>query len=534
MTISCGTCRGSSCCHSRANDGSKPVIAIAGLSCEASTFTKARTELPAFHPLRASGIVDGHAFLRDGTPLGNTADWRGALTAYAIPGGTVTRDAFETLADDIVTRLGRIASESRLDGLWYDIHGAMYVEDLEDCESELLQRIRSAIGCGVAISASLDLHGNVSQALVEQTDLITCYRSAPHEDVDATKERACRNLVNLLRDRRRYERDIAIKAPWPTKAWIPIPILLPGEQTSTRLEPAKSIYAAVHRIADSKGIIDASVWVGYAWADEPRSHASVVVTGWNTRAVIHGAGHLAHLFWASRKDFHFAAPAASFDECFDDAVQSTARPYFISDSGDNPTAGGSGDMIWTFRRLLSLLRRKKTVHFTESTFIYASLPCPDAVAIAVEAGLDAHVTVTIDPGIDDEMSCPMTLTGSVHAIKLGDAYAKVEVVLKLKDLPIYLILTKRRKPYHYEHDFIDLNLDIGDESNRAIVVVKIGYLEPELYALAKDWILALTTGGVDQDLPRLGHERIARPMWPLNKEFEEEPDLSARIIGRSK
>ena len=64
------------------------------------------------------------------------------------------------------------------------------------------------------------------------------------------------------------------------------------------------------------------------------------------------------------------------------------------------------------------------------------------------------------------------------------------------------------------------------------MVVKIGYLEPELYDLAEDWMLALTLGGVDQDLRRLGHKKIGRQMWPFDSRFEAEPDLKARVVGR--
>ena len=532
MTITCHTCKGGRCRLPSSDISYKPVIVIAGLSCETSTFTRARTELSAFHCLRDHAIVDDHEFLDEGTRLGDAADWRGALTAYALPGGTVTRDAFEALAAEIVDRLKRVVGETPLDGLWYDIHGAMHVEGLDDCESELLWRIRRVIGWSVAVSASMDLHGNVSQKLVEQIDLITCYHTAPHEDVNKTKERACHNLVNLLRDRQRYETESKVRAPWPIKAWIPVPILLPGEQTSTRQEPAKSIYAMVRKIESRRDIIDASAWVGYAWADERRSHASVAVTGWNKSAVRHGAEELAKLFWDSREEFHFAAPTAPFDECFHKALEFTSRPYFISDSGDNPTAGGSGDVTWTLRRLTSLLKQHRDLASIGSTFIYASLPSPDAVATAVEAGLGTHVTVTVEAGVDDDCSDSLTLTGVVCAIKHGDADAETEVVLELAGLSVFVILTKRRKPYHFEHDFTDLNLDIGKQPANAIVIVKIGYLEPELYALAKGWMLAQTPGGVDQDLIRLGHKRIIRPMWPYDKPFKKDPDLTARIVGR--
>ncbi len=85
-----------------------------------------------------------------------------------------------------------------MDGLWYDIHGAMTVEGTDDAESRLLTRIRETVGPTTLISTSMDLHGNVSRDLVHQSDLITCYRMAPHEDAMDTKERAARNLVDLL------------------------------------------------------------------------------------------------------------------------------------------------------------------------------------------------------------------------------------------------------------------------------------------------------------------------------------------------
>ena len=62
--------------------------------------------------------------------------------------------------------------------------------------------------------------------------------------------------------------------------------------------------------------------------------------------------------------------------------------------------------------------------------------------------------------------------------------------------------------------------------------MKIGYLVPELYDMRADWIMALTPGGVDQDLERLGYKRIQRPMYPLDKDMED-PDLSAQFIRSS-
>ncbi|GKZ38628.1 hypothetical protein AbraIFM66950_010962 [Aspergillus brasiliensis] len=498
----------------------RPVIAIAGLACETSMFTRARTRAPAFHPRRAHEIIDEYPFLHPGTKLGDAADWRGALTGHALPGGIVVRESFEELADEIITRLTDIVASTPLDGLWFDIHGAMCVEGLDDAEYELLCRIRRVIGPDVVVSASMDLHGNVSRDLAHQTDLITCYRMAPHEDETETKERACRNLVDLLA--RQKEGEPIYR---PLKAWIPLPILLPGEQTSTRIEPAKSLYELVPKVESLPGIIDAAIWVGYAWADELRNCAVVMVTGTCEEAVAAGAERLARRFWQVHAQFHFVGPTGSYGECIDAALKSPKRPFFISDSGDNPTAGGSGDVTWGLTQLLARPEFKKE---SGPTVIYASLPGPHAIETIVKAGVGATVTVTAGAEVDYTHAGPLTMTGRVHAIKHGDKDAVVEAVLQVGS--VFAIITQLRKPYHHEHDYTDLKLN---PRSADIVIVKIGYLEPELFDMAADWLLALTPGGVDQDLERLGHHRINRPMWPFDKVFSTPPDLCARMIPPS-
>ncbi|KPI01157.1 Microcystin LR degradation protein MlrC [Actinobacteria bacterium OK074] len=488
-----------------------PVIAIAGLGIESSTFSPARTEAAAFHPLRGDEVLTRYPFLALGEELRGAAEWRGALVGKALPGGTVTAGAFAELSDELLVRLGAIG---HIDGLWYDIHGAMTVEGVDDAEAGLLARIREVVGPDVVISTSMDLHGNVSRELAHRTDLITCYRTAPHIDWQETRERAARNLVELLHS----------GAPRPYKAWVPVPVLLAGEQTSTRIEPARSVYAAVDEVADGAGVLDAAIWVGYAWADEPRNRAAVVVTGEDREAVAAGAERLARGFWDARDDFDFVAPVDTLEACLDEALGSPQRPYFISDTGDNPTAGGAGDMTWGLQQVLS---RPEFKDPDGPTVIYASVPGPAAVDTAVAAGVGATVTVTAGAEVDDRHAGPLTLTGEVHSIRHGDRDAETEVVLRVGS--VYAILTRLRKPYHHEHDFTDLELAPRDAD---VVIVKIGYLEPELYAMAADWKMALTPGGVDQDLVRLGHHRVRRPLFPFDREMAE-PDLAARIIAPS-
>ncbi|KAF1968455.1 Microcystin LR degradation protein MlrC [Bimuria novae-zelandiae CBS 107.79] len=498
-----------------------PVIAIAGLACENSTFTPSRTLAAAFHPKRGAAIFEKHDFLQPGTFLADAAIWKGTLIGHALPGGIVERSSYESLVEEIVSRLFEICNslDRPLDGLWFDIHGAMSVEGLDDVEYILLSQIREVIGPTTIVSASMDLHGNVSQDLLHQLDLVTCYRTAPHVDVRETRERACRNLLTVLGEK---------KGERPWKAWIPIPILLPGEMTSTRDEPAKSIYAAVTEVEKEDGVLDASVWVGYAWADEPRNRAVAVVTGYNLPTIITGAETLAKNFWSARHAFKFVAPTGSLSACLDKAATPNAgRPFFISDSGDNPTAGGSGDVTWSLQQILT---RSDIARPDGPRLIYASIPAPQAIENVCAAGHGATITVTAGADVDDVHAGPVTFTGRVHAIKHNDPHARVEFVLHISNTNVFVILTQLRKPYHKEHDFTDLDLRPREAD---IVVVKIGYLEPELWDMARggDWMLALTPGGVDQDLKRLGHRKIVRPMWPLDDEGSfGDVDLEARIV----
>lgn len=489
-----------------------PRIAIAGISIESSTFSPAQTLQDAFRITTGEEVFSSYPFLSEDAFLRESVLWFPALRARSIPGGIVTREAYESF----VSRTLEFLKENLpYDGLFLDIHGAMSVVGLDDPEGDYIERIRGVVGTETLISTSMDLHGNVSSKLAGYTDLITCYRLAPHEDAMETKERAVANLLDRISNG---------KGKPAYKAWIPVPILLPGEKTSTRIEPAKSLYAEVEPASKQKGVVDAAIWVGYAWADEPRNHAVVMVTGDDKDVVINSAEKLAKHFWDVRKEFEFVAPVAPLDECLDMAIKSPVHPFIISDMGDNPTAGGAGDVTWTLNEILSRPEFKKK---DGPSLIYASIPGPELVEQAIKVGVGGKVKANVGAMVDDRYASPIRLKGIVTSIEYGDKYAETEVVVKVGS--VYVIVTKKRKPYHYEKDFTNLGLQPRETD---IVVVKIGYLVPELYNMRADWIMALTPGGVDQDLHRLGYERINRPMYPLDEDMED-PDLKARLIPLS-
>lgn len=499
-------------CSEQKTNVKLPRIAIAGIAIESSTFSPAKTHEEAFHARTGEDVFGLYPFMAEDSVTRHKAHWYPSLKGHALPGGIVTREAYESL---VRKTLDMLKENMPYDGLFLDIHGAMSVEGLEDPEGDFIVRIRELIGTNTLISTCMDLHGNVSWRLAQHTDLITCYRMAPHEDAMESKKRAVDNLLERLETG---------KGKAKYKAWIPVPILLPGEKTSTRIEPGKSLYAGVAPEANKEGIIDAAIWIGYAWADEPRNHAVVMVTGDDELAVKTSAEKLAHDFWDKRHEFEFVAPTAPLAVCLDKALSSKVKPFIISDMGDNPTAGGAGDVTWT---LTEILKRKEFSSADGPSLIYASLPGPELVSKAIEVGVGAEIDALVGAEIDDRYAPPVRLKGIIRAIEQGDIHAETEVVVQLGSVSV--IVTKKRKPYHLESDFTRLGLNPRESD---IVVVKIGYLVPELYDMRADWIMALTPGGVDQDLYRLGYKNINRPMFPLDADMED-PDLSARFVPLS-
>ena len=491
------------------SEAQTPRIAICGLGIESSTFSPALTEEPAFHANYGAAIFDGYPFFAAGSNLRQRAIWIPTITGHSLPGGAVTRAAYESL---VKKTLDSLKKHLPYDGLFFDIHGAMSVVGLDDPEGDFIIRIRKVVGTKTLISTTMDLHGNVSWRLAQNTDLINCYRMAPHEDAMETKRRAVENLLARLETG---------KGRPAYKAWISIPILLPGEKTSTRIEPGKSVYAAVAPAAAQPGIVDASIWVGYAWADEPRNHAVVMVVGDDKETVSRAAEHLARGFWNARSQFAFVAPTGTLKECLDSAGKSPLHPFFISDCGDNPTAGGAGDVTWTLQQVLNRPEFKSS---NGPTLIYASIPGPECIKAAIKAGVGGAIDATAGAAVDHRYAPPVRLHGTVESIVKGDKDAEVEAVIRAGS--VHVIVTQKRKPYHKEIDFTRLGLE---PRKAAIVMVKIGYLEPELYSMRAAWLMALTPGGVDQDLTRLPYKRIQRPMFPLDR-IDKEPDLHARLV----
>ena len=143
----------------------QPRIAIASFGIESSTFSPALTTEEAFHAKYGAEVYTSYPFLSDTSALRKRASWFPTVAARSIPGGAVTRETYESIVNQILSRL---KENLPYDAMFLDLHGAMSVVGLDDPEGDFIIRIRKTIGDKPIISTSMDLHGNVSVRLAKK------------------------------------------------------------------------------------------------------------------------------------------------------------------------------------------------------------------------------------------------------------------------------------------------------------------------------------------------------------------------------
>lgn len=477
-------------------------VALGGFHLEAATTVAGVTGREALHVRTGHELLDYYPFL-------NTPRWhdlaqvdtrtapahplvRRPLTlhptihARALPGAPMDATTFREGRMRFLHRLHTLREQGTLDAVLLDVHGAATVEGKPhgDVEGELARDIKRLFGDDVIIAAPLDLHGNVSDLLLEHCDIITAYRTAPHTDEDETRERALLLIESLFRTRD--------SAGWG-RTRLHFPILLPGEKTSTEVEPGKTLYTtALHRWLDMPGVQDVAILMGYPWADQPRCQASVVVTHTNEVDLEAVVSDIRTEFTNAAFEFEFVGPTASVEEAVAQAVAPDApRPFFVSDTGDNPGAGGTGNTTVTAAALLT--------HADNCAVVVASIHDPEAV-VALRRG-ERTVAVgdaRLELSVDDVRFYTSPVGGECAAVTTGRAT---------------VLLTTQREQYGTREAFERAGVDIDGDH---VIMVKMGYLEPDLSAAARGWVMALSPGSVDQDLTRLEFTHLPRPLIPFD------------------
>ncbi|NLF28597.1 MAG: M81 family metallopeptidase [Clostridiales bacterium] len=466
-------------------------IAIGSLQCESNTLSPVRTYEADFD--RAYGRdmlekVNVGGMLRDAG-----AEIVPTLYAHALPGGPVAKEDFLRLAGGIVDAL----PADGLDGVWLYLHGAMYVEEIESGEEYLLERVREKIGFRVPVAVAMDFHANNTDRLTELANVVCGFRTAPHVDRAETEQKAMRLLLKCVREG-------LLPRPRMARA----PVVIPGDAVQTALPPLNAIMSEADRMEQLPGVLCAQVFNGQPWVDAPYMGPNMVVTHESDEAEAQKlADRLAKMFWDARRDFRFLVEAVEPEEAVRRAMESEGQ-VFISDSGDNTTAGAAGDSAF----MLNLLMRMGA-----GDALIAGIMDAAAVDECYRAEIGDTLTLSVGGSLapDSERA---TITGRlVHRGEIlgyTGEFAGESATLDCGNVTV--LITKRRTAVTGPEVFESVGLDWRPYK---IIVVKLGYLFPGLQRIAKRSILAFTRGGSTERLRDMGHRRIARPMFPLDDNF---------------
>ncbi|HWA38130.1 MAG TPA: M81 family metallopeptidase, partial [Burkholderiales bacterium] len=276
-------------------------IAIGGFQHETNTFAPSKADYAAFEDGGGwPGVQYGAAIF--GAVQGANIPAEGAIQALramghvlvgsawgaASPSAHVTDDAFDRITGELIAHL---KGASPIDGVYLDLHGAMVSESHDDGEGEILRRVRELVGPRVPVVASLDLHANVTQAMMDHADGLVAYRTYPHVDMADTGARAARLLDQMLKLGRRMP-----------KAYHQLDYLTGIPSQCSFIEPCKGLYEELGRLENKYNAM-LSFTPGFAMADFADCGMSVFGFGKDERQTHQAVEELRRIVADSEKDF---------------------------------------------------------------------------------------------------------------------------------------------------------------------------------------------------------------------------------------
>ncbi len=424
------------------------------------------------------------------------------LVARAVPNGEWDKEYYLELKNEF---LDKLKAQKDLDALCLSLHGSMRVKGIGAAEGDLLEAIRE-IYPDILIVTSLDMHATITEKMIKYCDGFVGYKCAPHTDTFETGIHAAKIVIEAL------EKNIK-----PVMSAVHIPFLVAGEQSETSVEPMKSLINHLREEEKNNSDIFAlSYLMGFPWADTKDNGVTALVVAKNDKKLADNkAMELAKIFWQRKDDFCFYNETRMPEDALVNALDSVNNdiyPVVISDSGDNPTAGSSSDVT----NFLKLILSNDEITKLDPPLIYQSFYDKEVVDLFIEkeigTTLDIKLGAKYDTVKSSSVEAPAKLISKVKSFK--DAENTNLLLLNINGVDV--IVSDKHIGCYDPNIIRALGVEV---EKRKMIVVKLGYLEPEIRSIAKRSLMALTTGSSDE-LFRLPYKVLQRPIYPLDKGFE--------------
>jgi microcystin degradation protein MlrC len=430
----------------------------------------------------------------------------------AVPGGRVSREAFETMRDEI---LEGIRAALPVDGVIMGIHGAMALEHNDDGEGPLITAVRELVGPDVPIVAPLDLHTNLSDEMMAEANAFIGYKEYPHIDMRETGQAAMQLLIRTIRGE--------VK---PVMANVRVPLIAPNQSMVTTWQSAlKKVIDRAVEIESEPGVLSATVLGGFPFSDVPFAGVATIVVADGDKALAQRyANELAQMCWDLREEFTIH-PTPVADAIAEAMAGEPGSVYVLADISDSGASGTAGDGTAILKGLLEANARSAAV---------AQIMDREAVEACIAAGVGATVTLTVGGKHDGLHGDPVEVTGMVRLIHEGrfpmggvmgagtTSSRGKTVVLEINGPGgIELQLTELRGHPN------DLNFfrafGIEPTERRILVLKSAAHFRAAFEPIATKVIEVDAPGISSPRLDTFDYKALRRPIYPLDKDFDWSP-----------
>ena len=496
-----------------------PRIALVGMSLESNAFAPVATEadfraryylegeeIPAQarHP---DSVISTEMVSFVGT-LDATGPWEAVPTVVTDcpPWGPVDHAFFAATVDAIAARLEAAAP---LDAVYVANHGAMVSTETPDPDGAMLARIRAAAGPNAAIVATLDLHANISERMVEAADVIIGYQTNPHVDMRERGEEAAHTVRAMLAGMR------------PRGTLVRLPLTPPSVTLLSASGPYGELidYGQRRKREHGGAILNVSIFGGFVFGDTPKNGLAVVVTGREDEAPARAlALEIAERAWSERA--RYARRLTSIEDAVALSNERPRAPVIFSDAGDNPGGGGGGNTTWLLRALVEAGARE---------VLYGSFFDPELARAAREAGVGASIDAVFNSAGETEFAKRLEVPAVVRAVHEGFLVGRRGIYagrsLDLAPMAaleiggeggITAVVISARHQTADPVFFEALGLEVG--TARTVCVKSRGHFRAgfDLW-FAPDQVYEIDTPGVTAPvLDRFAWKGLPRPVYPLD------------------
>ena len=441
------------------------------------------------------------------------------VSSEALPAGYITDDAVTSLEGSLRARLRQVG---QLDGICFTLHGAMTGQSALDLDGHFLRVLREETREDIPLVCALDNHAVVTRQMVDLADAMVAYRTHPHEDVVETGMKAAEILLDVLDGKTK-----------PVMRCVKIPMLF--FDGGTESGPLRDIFDRFIAWDKMDGVVACSLCPSFSWQDVPeQGWAALAVTNGDVELAERLAVELAGACWQARHAL-LPTPAASPDEAVRQAAAASGCPVVITDPADNVGGGGGGDNTVLLETLLRLRGEVEGL-------ILHHIPDPEATALVKEVKVGETVTVEVGGKRDLRFSKPVSVTGEVLCVTEGPitddgkftarALADTGAIVSLRIDNVRLVLTERLVHGPQPSLFRKVGIEPFDAK---IVAVKSGIGYRVTYGhVAKAVIIADCPGALSGNLNNYDFQRIPRPIFPLDGDFDWKPEAQDCVFPGGK